>query len=86
MTRLQALDEHHKYALRQLAELPPNDVKKGKDSLRTRLDVISSTGSRSISNSRAKKAGISSSPINNRRNTPWLNAKYAGTITTSPSK
>ncbi len=40
MTRLQALDEHHKYALRQLVELPPNDVKKGKDSLRTRLDVI----------------------------------------------
>ena len=40
MMRLQALDEHHKYTLRQLAELPPNDVKKGKDSLRTRLDVI----------------------------------------------
>jgi hypothetical protein len=38
--RLNALEQHQKYAERQLAELPEGEVKKGKDSLRTRLDII----------------------------------------------
>jgi hypothetical protein len=38
--RLNALEQHQKYAERQLAELPQAEIKKGKDSLRSRLDTI----------------------------------------------
>ncbi len=38
--RLNALEQHEKYAERQLAELPQGEIAKGKDSPRTRLDTI----------------------------------------------
>jgi hypothetical protein len=40
LTRLEALEQHHKYAAKQLAALPQEEVRKGREGLRKRLDII----------------------------------------------
>lgn len=40
LTRVEALEQHHKYAANQLAALPPEDIHKGREGMRKRVDLI----------------------------------------------
>ena len=40
LTRIEALEQHHKYATNQLAALPQEELRKGREGLRKRADVI----------------------------------------------
>ena len=40
LTRVDALEQHHKYATNQLAALPQEELRKGREGLRKRVDVI----------------------------------------------
>ena len=40
LTRVEALEQHHKYAENQLVALLPEDIRKGREGLRKRVDLI----------------------------------------------
>ncbi len=40
LTRIEALEQHHKYAANQLAALPQEEMREGREGLRKRIDVI----------------------------------------------
>ncbi len=40
LTRIEALEQHHKYAVEQLAALPQEELRKGRAGLRKRVDLI----------------------------------------------